>query len=127
MCSYPCFGLSKTGFTPPSQLLKLIIIFLKKNKNRVAADAEIDNENCVATDPKINSQNCVAADAEIDSENCVAADAEIDSENCVINSIYICIYIFFFWVFTLNLESYFDYDIIVHPSLLHNNFLIFIC
>ena len=115
MCSYPCFGLSKTGFTPPSQLLKLIIIFLKKNKNRVAADAEIDNENCVATDPKINSQNCVAA------------DAEIDSENCVINSIYICIYIFFFWVFTLNLESYFDYDIIVHPSLLHNNFLIFIC
>ena len=29
MCSYPCFGLSKTGFTPPSQLLKLII-FLKK-------------------------------------------------------------------------------------------------
>jgi len=30
MCSYPCFGLSKTGFTPPSQLLKLI--FLKKTK-----------------------------------------------------------------------------------------------
>jgi hypothetical protein len=28
MCSYPCFGLSKTGFTAPSQLLKLII-FLK--------------------------------------------------------------------------------------------------
>ena len=32
MCSYPCFGLSKTGFTPPSQLLKLI--FLKKQKLR---------------------------------------------------------------------------------------------
>ena len=31
MCSYPCFGLSKTGFTPPSQLLKLVI-FLKKTK-----------------------------------------------------------------------------------------------
>jgi hypothetical protein len=24
MCSYPCFGLSKTGFTPPSQLRKTI-------------------------------------------------------------------------------------------------------
>jgi len=33
MCSYPCFGLSKTGFTPPSQLLKLIILFyIKKTK-----------------------------------------------------------------------------------------------
>ena len=29
MCSYPCFGLSKTGFTPPSQLLKLINFFFK--------------------------------------------------------------------------------------------------
>ena len=29
MCSYPCFGLSKTGFTPPSQLLKLINFFKK--------------------------------------------------------------------------------------------------
>jgi len=29
MCSYPCFGLSKTDFTPPSQLLKLIIFFKK--------------------------------------------------------------------------------------------------
>jgi hypothetical protein len=79
MCSYPCFGLSKTGFTPPSQLLKLIIL-KKKQKNRVAADQEIG------------------------SENCVAADAEIGSENCVINYIYIYIYIyiifFFFWVFT---------------------------
>ena len=32
MCSYPCFGLSKTGFTPPSQLLKLIKKILKKEK-----------------------------------------------------------------------------------------------
>jgi hypothetical protein len=24
MCSYPCFGLSKIGLTPPSQLLKTI-------------------------------------------------------------------------------------------------------
>jgi len=24
MCSYPCFGLSKTGFTPPSQLRKTV-------------------------------------------------------------------------------------------------------
>jgi UDP-3-O-[3-hydroxymyristoyl] glucosamine N-acyltransferase len=79
MCSYPCFGLSKTGFTPPSQLLKLI--FLKKNKNCVAADAEIGSENCVAADPEIGSQNCIAADPEIGSENCVAADAEIGSEN----------------------------------------------
>jgi len=30
MCSYPCFGLSKTGFTPPSQLLKLINFFFKR-------------------------------------------------------------------------------------------------
>jgi len=29
MCSYPCFGLSKTDFTPPSQLLKLINFFFK--------------------------------------------------------------------------------------------------
>ena len=28
---------------------------------------------------------------------------------------------------SLNLESYFDYDIIVHASLLRNNVLIFIC
>jgi len=92
MCSYPCFGLSKTGFTPPSQLLKLIIFF-KKNKNCVAADAEIGNENCVAVDQEIGSENCVAADAEIGSENCFAANAEIDSENYIINSI--DIYIFF--------------------------------
>jgi hypothetical protein len=58
MCSYPCFGLSKTGFTPPSQLLKLIILFyIKKNKNCVAADAGIDIENCVAADPGIGSEN----------------------------------------------------------------------
>jgi hypothetical protein len=55
MCSYLCFGLSKTSFTPPSQLLKLII--LKKNKNCVAADAEIGSENCVAADAEIGSQN----------------------------------------------------------------------
>ena len=33
MCSYPCFGLSKTGSTPPSQLFKLII----KKKTRTAS------------------------------------------------------------------------------------------
>ena len=64
MCSYPCFGLSKTDFTPPSQLLKLI----KKPIKKWAA---------------------MQFDAEIGSENCVAADAEIGSENWVINSIYI--------------------------------------
>ena len=80
MCSYPCFGLSKTGFTPPSQLFKLIIFL--KIENCVAADAEIGNQNCVAADTEIDSENCVAADAEIDSENCVAADQEIGSENC---------------------------------------------
>jgi hypothetical protein len=79
MCSYPCFGLSKTGFTPPSQLLKLINFFL--NRHCVVADAEIGSENCVAADHEIGSENCVAADAEIASENCVAADAEIGSEN----------------------------------------------
>jgi len=56
MCYYPCFGLSKTGFTPPSQLLKLII-FLKKNKNCVAADAEIGSQNCFAADQEISSEN----------------------------------------------------------------------
>jgi hypothetical protein len=55
MCSYPCFGLSKTGFTPPSQLLRLINFFLKRNC--VAADAEIDSENCVAADHEIGSEN----------------------------------------------------------------------
>jgi len=99
MCSYPCFGLSKTGFTPPSQLLKLII-FLKKQKNRVAADAEISSENCVAADQEIGSENCFAADAKIGSENCVAADAEIGSENCVINYIYI---LFFFLLGVYNI------------------------
>jgi hypothetical protein len=85
MCSYPCFGLSKTGFTPPSPLLKLINFFLKKNRHCVAADHEIGSENCVTADH----------DAEIGSENCVAADAEIGSENCVIISyIYIYIYIY---------------------------------
>jgi len=59
MCSYPCFGLSKIGFTPPSQLLKLIIFFLKQKL--VVADAEIGTENCVAADPEISSQNCVVA------------------------------------------------------------------
>jgi hypothetical protein len=29
MCSYPCFGLSKTDFAPPSQLLKLIFLKTK--------------------------------------------------------------------------------------------------
>jgi hypothetical protein len=55
MCSYPCFGLSKTGFTPPSQLLKLINFFL--NRHCVAADAEIGSENCVAADAEIGSEN----------------------------------------------------------------------
>jgi len=55
MCSYPCFGLSKSDFTPPSQLLKLINVFL--NKNCVAADHEIGSQNCVAADHEIGSQN----------------------------------------------------------------------
>jgi hypothetical protein len=55
MCSYPCFGPSKIGFTPPSQLLKFINFFL--NKNCVAADAEIGSENCIAADHEIGSQN----------------------------------------------------------------------
>jgi UDP-3-O-[3-hydroxymyristoyl] glucosamine N-acyltransferase len=79
MCSYPCFGLSKTGFTPPSQLFKLIIFF--KTENCVAADAEIGNQNRVAANQEIGSKNRIAADAEIGSENCVAADQEIASEN----------------------------------------------
>ena len=78
MCSYPCFGLSKTGFTPPSQLLKLIFF---KNKNCVVADPEIGSQNYVAADQEIDSENCFAADAEIGNENCVATDAEIGSEN----------------------------------------------
>jgi hypothetical protein len=58
----------KPVFTPPSQLLKLIIF--KKNKNCVAADAkDIGSENCVVADPEIGSKNCFAADAEIGSEN----------------------------------------------------------
>jgi hypothetical protein len=57
MCSYPCFGLSKTGFTPPSQLLKLIFFKKQKNKNCVAADAGIGSENCVAADQEISSKN----------------------------------------------------------------------
>jgi len=36
MYSYPCFGLSKTGFTPPSQLLKLIIILKNKKTKTVS-------------------------------------------------------------------------------------------
>jgi len=56
MCSYPCFGLSKTGFTPPSQLLKLINFF-KKNKNCSAADSEIGRKNCAAADQEIGSEN----------------------------------------------------------------------
>jgi len=33
MCSYPCFGLSKTNFTPPSQLLKTVqFVYLTFNK-----------------------------------------------------------------------------------------------
>jgi len=44
MFSYPCFGLFKTGFSPPSQLLKLIFL---KNKSWFTADAEIGSENCV--------------------------------------------------------------------------------
>ena len=56
MCSYPCFGLSKTGFTPPSQLLKLIFFKKQKNKNCVAADAGIGSENCVAADQEIGNE-----------------------------------------------------------------------
>jgi hypothetical protein len=79
MCSYPCFGLSKIGFTPPSQLLKLIIFFLKQKLRRCRCrnqqpklrrcDQEIGNENYIAADPEIGSQNCFAADQEIGSEN----------------------------------------------------------
>jgi len=83
MCSYPCFGLSKTSFTPPSQLLKLIIFFLKQNC--ITDDQEISSENYFTADAKIGSENCIAADPEISSqnysENCVAADQEIGSEN----------------------------------------------
>jgi hypothetical protein len=51
MCSYPCFGLSKTGFTPPSQLLKLINFFaslpIQKSAAKTASqfDVEIGSEN----------------------------------------------------------------------------------
>jgi len=77
MCSYPCFGLSKTGFTPPSQLLKLIN-FLKKTKTKTAS---LPIQKSTAADQEIGSENCIAADSEIDSQNCVAADQEISSKN----------------------------------------------
>ena len=64
MCSYPCFGLSKTGFTPPSQLFKTI-------------------QKSAAKTSSLTIQ-------EIDSENYVAADSEFDSDDGVI---YIYIYI----------------------------------
>jgi hypothetical protein len=41
MCSYPCFDLSKTGFTLPSQLFKTI------KKNYVVADSEIGSDDGV--------------------------------------------------------------------------------
>jgi len=78
MCSYPCLGLSKTGFTPPSQLLKLINFFLKKPKPR---RCRFRNRQ-----PKLCRCRCRNR-----RQNCVAANQEIGSENFVINYIYIYI------------------------------------
>ena len=76
----------KTGFTPPSQLLKTVQF--------VSLTFKIGSENCVAADLEIGSENCITADSEIGSENCVPANfwqqktaslpiQEIDSKNSV--------------------------------------------
>jgi hypothetical protein len=58
--SLSLFGLSKTSFTPPSQLC-------------ITVHWEIGSENCVAPDFCIGSEGCVAAKSRIGSENCIAA------------------------------------------------------
>ena len=64
---YPCFGLSKIGFTPPSQLY-------------VVVDLEIGSEHCIAADFCLGSENCIVADPEIGTKNCIAVDQEIGNK-----------------------------------------------
>jgi hypothetical protein len=78
MCSYPCFGLSKTGFTPPSQLLKLVILFYIKKKTKTVS---------------LPMQESTSKTASL-----LIQESAAKTESSII---YIYIYIYFFWVLTI--------------------------
>ena len=88
MCSYPYFGLSKTGFTPPSQLLKLIKFFFYKRET-----ASLPMQKSAAKTASLQIMKSTAKKtASLPMQKTAAKTA----------SSILSIYIFFFWVFTFS-------------------------
>jgi hypothetical protein len=100
MCSYPCFGLSKTGFTPPSQLLKLIIF---KKKTRTAS---LPMQKSATKTASLSIKKSGAKTASPLMQKSAAKTASLPMQKLIAKttSSILSIYIFFFfWVFTLTI------------------------
>jgi len=121
MCSYPYFGLSKIGFTSPSQLLKLIIFFKTKTvslpmqksatktaslpiKKSAAKTASLPMQKSAAKTASLLIKKSTAKTTSLPMQKSAAKTAllPIKKSAAKTKSSILSIYIFFFfWVFTI--------------------------